>query len=210
LTCLAAFGMLAVLSVLASTTGVLPLDGPVRRAVLKLASPEARTVAWWVNHGGSWEFLLPAMLVLFVVSREARRHWWLWAAILPLAAAAETFLKTVVGRTRPMGPAMGFPSGHVTAVAAFALLLIYLTARMRLAAPARRLLAGAAILLVLLVGLARVLLGAHWPSDVLGGLLLGVTFAAAGAWWHSSRRADPSGGRGRAGGFRSAEGAGAS
>ena len=39
------------------------------------------------------------------------------------------------------------------------------------------------VVMVVLVGLARLVLHAHWPSDVLGGLLLGSSCAAAGAWW---------------------------
>ena len=34
---------------------------------------------------------------------------------------------------------------------------------------------------IVLVGLARVLLHAHWPSDVLGGVLLGVIFTSCAA-----------------------------
>jgi undecaprenyl-diphosphatase len=35
-----------------------------------------------------------------------------------------------------------------------------------------------AIVMILLVGLARVLLRAHWPSDVLGGIALGLALAS--------------------------------
>ena len=91
-------------------------------------------------------------------------------------------LKALIGRPRPdfaiveSAPhTMGFPSGH----AAFAMLLggtlIYLTWQN---VPDRRLrwaLSGALALLILAVGLSRVYLGVHWPSDVLGGYLFGAS-----------------------------------
>jgi membrane-associated phospholipid phosphatase len=187
ITCLGAVLALGLLSAFVSATGVLPLDGPVRDAVLRHASPAVEDLAQWVNYAGGWPFLLPAMLLLFAVSADVRRHWWLWALVLPLGAAAEGALKQMVGRTRPEGLAMGFPSGHVTATAAFAVIVIYLAGRSRLPARARRLLTAVAVALIAGVGLARVILRAHWPSDVLGGLVLGVAVAAAAAWWHGLR-----------------------
>jgi membrane-associated phospholipid phosphatase len=44
-----------------------------------------------------------------------------------------------------------------------------------------------AVAMMLLVGWARIVLHAHWPTDVLGGLLLGTGCAAAAIWWDISR-----------------------
>ncbi|HEV8310867.1 MAG TPA: phosphatase PAP2 family protein, partial [Methylomirabilota bacterium] len=68
--------------------------------------------------------------------------------------------------------------------ATFAVLVVYLVGRSRLARPWRLGIQGLALLTMMAVGLARILLGAHWPSDVLAGLALGAAGAAAAVWWH--------------------------
>ena len=102
---------------------------------------------------------------------------------MPIGGAVEQIFKFLVGRPRPRGVNWGFPSGHVTAAATFAVILLYILTRERVSPTARGILTGLAIALVGAVGFARVILNAHWPTDVLGGVLLGAGCAAAGAWW---------------------------
>lgn len=64
-----------------------------------------------------------------------------------------------------------FPSGHATSSMIFCLTLaLALTANTRWRRPA----ALAAVLLSLLIGTSRVMLGVHWPSDVIGGWAFGM------------------------------------
>ena len=72
---------------------------------------------------------------------------------------------------------MGFPSGHATAAAAFFGAVIYLAGSLR--PPVRLAVRAASVVLIVLVALARVILRAHWPSDVLAGIALGLALAAA-------------------------------
>lgn len=181
--CLLGLTVLAVLTVLAATNQIGALDQAIRTAILRHDQGRSIALAHWVNHAGSWYFLAPAILALILFCQDARRHWWLWASVLPIAASAEGLLKEMVGRPRPESPAMGFPSGHVTAVAGFALMALYLLGGRR--RPADWLLGIGAGALIGLVALARIVLRAHWPSDVVAGLALGASAGAAAAWWHA-------------------------
>ena len=108
-------------------------------------------------------------------------------------------VKALVGRPRPNplepGEAGSFPSGHTVHA------VIYLGVVWSLVAPRlaerrhRQALAALFVVGVLLTGLSRIYLGRHWPSDVLGGLLVGC-IALWALWTVASRtllagRADP-------------------
>jgi membrane-associated phospholipid phosphatase len=135
---------------------------------------------------------LPALLVLLAAIgalglRLGRRREVL-AAVVVVAGANRTtqLLKTTLEHARYKAVEHGvelpwpnsFPSGHTTAAASIAVaLLLVVPAAHRLAAAT----AGAAITAV--VGLSVVILGWHYPSDVLGGLLVvGAWGFAALAW----------------------------
>ena len=144
-----------------------------------LGSPGVVRVMRVINYLGSWRLLLPATLLLLVAFPRARARWWVWVGLMLAAPAAEGLLKILIGRARPEGPSMGFPSGHATAAAAFFGAVIYLVGS---TPPRVRVIVRAgAVLLIVLVAVARVILRAHWPMDALAGIALGLTFASLAA-----------------------------
>jgi undecaprenyl-diphosphatase len=99
-------------------------------------------------------------------------------------ALVNSLLKSLFARPRPtVVPHLtdvlteSFPSGHamLSAIVYLTLgaLLAQLTERRRLKAY----LVGVALLLTLLIGLTRVYLGVHYPTDVLGGWMAGLAWA---------------------------------
>ena len=187
LACLLTLGAFVGLSVAAFATGPLPGDLALRQELVAHDVGLAQQLARAVNQAGTWRILLPATLLLFALSRVARRHWWLWGAIMVASSLIEHGFKFMVGRPRPSGFSLGFPSGHSTAAATFAVVLVYIVTRERLTRAQRHGIQALGVVLMVLVGWARIVLHAHWPTDVLGGFLLGAGCAAAGAWWESTR-----------------------
>jgi undecaprenyl-diphosphatase len=103
-----------------------------------------------------------------------------------MAPTLEWTFKQLVARPRPEALSLGFPSGHSTAAAAFFGAVMFLAGALppRLCAWVRAL----AMLMIVLVGMARVILRAHWPSDVLAGIALGLALAAAAGLLASRER----------------------
>lgn len=160
--------------------GVLPADVAVREALLKIASDDVFDAMSVINYAGTWIVLVPGTLLFFVVFKEARARWWIWIALMLIAAVLpEGVFKWLVHRPRPEAPSLGFPSGHATAAAAFLGAVMYLAGSLpRLAGRVIRVLAPVCMVLV---AVARVILRAHWPSDALGGIALGLALASAAA-----------------------------
>ena len=112
---------------------------------------------WWAGRGR----LALTLVLVVVVGRalsEAQKYW-----IARARPAVEPHL--VVVQTS------SFPSGHATSS-----MIFYLTVALALTVGSRwhRPAAAAAVLLSLLIGLSRVMLGVHWPSDVIGGWSFGL------------------------------------
>jgi len=125
--------------------------------------------------GGGWfAFALPAAIAIALCVRR-----WFWSALfLAVSSVASALLvqvlKGVIGRPRPEEMLVtadfgSFPSGHSANAATLVVCLGLIVRRAWLWA------AGAAY--VILMMLSRTYLGAHWVSDTVGGLLLGVAVA---------------------------------
>ncbi len=134
---------------------------------------------------GSFSILIiiVTLTVLYLwLSGKSRTAWFLTAAVIS-GAIVSTLLKTVFNRTRPDIADVArvftasFPSGHATTSA-----VVYLTLGALLASstPYRRLKAlylGTAIFLTVLIGVTRLYLGVHYPTDVVAGWLVGAAWA---------------------------------
>jgi len=176
---LAGAGAFLALALAAIALPSVPGDLATRECLLGLATPPVVATLRVINHAGSWRLLFPATLLLLVAFPRARKRWWIWIGLMLAAPAAEGLLKILIGRARPEDPSMGFPSGHATAAAAFFGAVFYLA--QSLSPPARALVRVGAVLVIVLVALARVILRAHWPADTLAGIGLGLAFASAAA-----------------------------
>jgi undecaprenyl-diphosphatase len=185
---LASAGIFIVLALAARFWGVFPGETQLYQWVTGWASPGIAAVFRWINELGSKWVLTPALLLLLWAVPPARKRWWLWIGVMVLAPIFEDLAKSAVRRSRPEGTAFGFPSGHVTAAAAFFPLAAYLVGKSLNARRARALWVGACCA-VLLVGTARIVLRAHWPADVIGGAALGIAIASAAIWRSESKNA---------------------
>jgi undecaprenyl-diphosphatase len=79
----------------------------------------------------------------------------------------------------PYAGLSSFPSGHSTAAVVVYGTLAFLIARLAPTRALRWLVWGVAAAVIVLIGLSRVYLGVHYPSDVLGGFVAGSAWAVA-------------------------------
>ncbi|HEY7857171.1 MAG TPA: phosphatase PAP2 family protein [Candidatus Nanopelagicales bacterium] len=142
--------------------------------------------------GNGWTVTL--VTTAAVIWCATRRSWalglWL-VAVVAGSAVLSTLVKNGFSRARPateglLASAHGFsfPSGHSQA-ATVTYSAVVLVVGWQLARPgplARRVSAALVVVVVGAVGLSRILLGVHWPTDVLGGWLLGSAWVTAATY----------------------------
>lgn len=149
----------------------------LRCGLLDAALP---VVSWTCNHGELWIILAAVLLLL---KRHRRCGAAVACALVLDLVSCNIILKPLIGRVRPfaVNPAVelltappldaSFPSGHTAA--SFAAVFALKTAGSPLWKPA--------LAVAVVMAFSRLYLYVHWPSDVLGGALLGAALGWAGA-----------------------------
>jgi undecaprenyl-diphosphatase len=182
--CALLFALLAA-AMLAGAT--LPFDEAARGAVHGLASARLTELARLFSLVGEAFVWVPmTMIAATALWLTARRKQALLLALAMLGAVVlDNGFKLAFHRVRPaayfgpLPPTYSFPSGHALfAVCFYGALASILTAETQNAA-LRTTVWTAAVLLALSIGLSRIYLGVHYPSDVLAGYLAGVGWLAA-------------------------------
>lgn len=143
--------------------------------------------------GAAVLFLLTASVVgYWVIQRKYRAALLLVLAVIGGLVLSQ-FLKSTFGRPRPDLVPHGsyvyfasFPSGHSMLAASTYLTLGALVARLQARRRLKVYTLSLAVLITGLVGISRIYLGVHWPTDVLAGWTAGAAWAAFCGlimWW---------------------------
>jgi YegS/Rv2252/BmrU family lipid kinase len=142
---------------------------------------------------------ITVVIALLLLARGHRRTALFTVVVMLLTSVATTALKTMLGRARPpwqdhngLLSSRSFPSGHASSVTALAGILIILTVVFVRRGSMRRVACVLATVLWAVVCLDRVLLGRHYPTDVVGGTLLGLAVVLLGVAFFEPRPARPS------------------
>jgi membrane-associated phospholipid phosphatase len=176
--------LFVVLAVLASRFPYFELDVRLARGIQSIALPGFKTLMVGISWAGSgwvpWVLTCAtgSVLVLFRLRLEGV----LCMAGVGTGAAINELLKVLIARPRPAEgaievsikyPGQSFPSGHVVFFVVYCGFLVFLAFALLKPGPVRKVSLAFLSLPILLGGISRVYLGAHWPSDVTGGYLAG-------------------------------------
>ena len=195
---LALLGITATLATYAATVGHASWEVEATRW-LQAGSPGAlHAVAEFMTFIGRSPVstVIPAIAIV-AIWLSGRRRLSAFLALAALARVVSVVAKMLVDRPRPSDSLVqvahqlgdpSFPSGHVLGATLLYGFLIYAMESCVPGRTLRRLVQAGLVLVIGLMGYARVQLGEHWPTDVLGGYALGLLILTAVIWLH--RRVD--------------------
>lgn len=186
--CLLSLAGVTALTLAVASHVQLPFDAPL----LAFASSYGGLSLLWnvLSEMGNYPMIpIGIGFVIWLWRTKHHREAVLVAIILATATISSEAVKAVVARDRPTGPVPGipgvvysYPSGHALEDV---MILGMITVRLWRSQQAQWLKVAFAVLVSLLclaIGFARMALDVHYPSDVLAGLLGGLTFLGWYAW----------------------------
>jgi len=178
-------GIFAAVADHGTLTSIQRLDDAWLRLMVSGRAPPLTAIAKVFNLLGLVYVTLPTRMIV-AGFLALRRRWWHLAAFTGAVVLSEVLigvLKGIYERARPPGSLVvttgaSFPSGHAVAASA-----TVVAAVIALAPSGRRRAwwALAAMAFSILMGLSRAYLGAHWLSDAVAGVLLGMSCAVVTA-----------------------------
>jgi membrane-associated phospholipid phosphatase len=187
------------IAVASGRLGPRSVDGRLVTAAHRLVLREhwLRVAALAVTRLGA-PLAVDALALVVTLGLSLRRRWraaGFVAAVRLVTELATVEIKLGVHRARPVmshaithAHGYSFPSGHASGAASAYLPIAVLLAGSR--PLVRRVAAGLAVTVCLLVAISRVVLGVHFASDVIAGLALGGALTCGGTWLILGERGD--------------------
>lgn len=131
-----------------------------------------------ISFMGSGKFIILIFIILslYFYNKNQYKYIKFLSLNIFLSSIINIFLKNIIVRKRPVDyfriiySGYSFPSGHSMVNMSFILSLMHIFEKEKLFKKEYRFLG---YLYIFLMGFSRLYLGVHWPSDVLGGFLLG-------------------------------------
>lgn len=157
-------------------------DKLIFHGLQNLRTPFTDGIMVWVTGLGDTQilFTLTAITSVWLIWHQDWRSLWHWLLALLFPFSLVHILKVIFEVSRPpllpaLNQSFAFPSGHATlALTVYGFLAVMLA---REIAPKHRiLLYTGALIIITSIAFSRLYLGAHWLSDVIGGLLLGLAW----------------------------------
>ncbi len=131
---------------------------------------------------GVW--VITVLFACWLLWRRERFLFWAWIASNVGGGILQFVLKLTIHRGRPQyaagylhGQSYSFPSGHMmSATICWSLMVVYAGLSLGWDGTRRARLYIVSTTIILLIGFSRLYLGVHYPSDVLGGLMIGTAW----------------------------------
>ncbi|WP_338451340.1 phosphatase PAP2 family protein [Niallia oryzisoli] len=123
-----------------------------------------------------------ALIMLLLLSVKMRDYFGIGVLVFAVALGNEAskLIKELVGRERPATAieveSLSFPSGHAMVGLILYMLAAYLLNKSIKTSRTKWLIGLIALIIILLIGLSRIVLQDHFPTDVLGGFSLGIVW----------------------------------
>ena len=181
---IAVVGAFTTLTILVKTTPSFPIDLAITRAIQSITWPPFAALMDLISWPGFPPQSFILSLLIIVILYAFGFHWEAVATLFDgfFTALVNFIVKDYIRRPRPgidlvhvfkVLNSYSFPSGHVMYYVGFFGFLWFLAYTLLKRSWLRTLILIVLGLLIVLVGVSRVYLGQHWPSDVLGAYLLG-------------------------------------
>ena len=180
-----------IVSVLANANfSALPIDNIIAQWAYDIRGSKDSFMFWFnriITELGYTYFVIFIILLMGIIWKFKSKTWFFGITIL-MSWIFQKIIKAIINRPRPddtmwwmTESSSSFPSGHSITVACVFILLIYFiltseTAKLWI----KYLISALSILAIFFVGFSRIILGVHYFTDVIGGLIFGAIFALLG------------------------------
>lgn len=163
--------------------GLVAYDSKVTEFVTSFRNPGLTQFMQAITHVGDLYGYIVLTFICTVAFYLIFRNWRYvleMIFVLAISGLSNSALKQVINRARPdvehlvSVATLSYPSGHAMSAISFYGFLIYLIYNIRMKAVFKISLIVLFSLMIFLIGVSRIYLGVHFPSDVAGGYIAGL------------------------------------